>query len=238
MTPATTAIRSTLLLAAAIGAASNEQFEGDPNCLEMETVAKGTFSGIVDEGTSVIKTQAAWMELWTQHGSTMQPLPELPAVDFDRKMVLRVFTGQKHTGGYGVEIKRVELQGSTLTVSYETSSPPPGNMATFALTQPFHMVKVDAVPEVTVDFSESQAAPPAATKYVFTIILRRGATDEEKTQVFNELQELRGVTSTHPMFQRTMATVQFDASMVNAEDAERSLRGILDVDTVEADLPM
>jgi len=235
MTPVTTAIRRTLLLAAAIGAASMEQFAGHRTSLDMETVAQGTESGIVDEDTSVIKTQAAWVDLWTQHASTMQPLPEPPAVDFDSKMVLCVFTGQKLTGGYGVEIKRVELQGGSLTVSYETSSPPPGSIVPEELTQPFHMVKVDAEPYVTVVFSASQAAPPAATQYVFTISLKRGVTDEEKTQVFNALQALSGVTSTHPMFQRTMAIVKFDASVVSAEDAADSLRRIDGVETVEAD---
>lgn len=59
-------------------------------------------------------------------------------------MVLGVFLGQKGTGGYSVEIAKIELSGAKLQVLYRQQRPPPGAIVSQVLTQPYHLVKLAA----------------------------------------------------------------------------------------------
>jgi len=65
-----------------------------------------------------------------------------PPVDFSRDMVVALFMGERGTGGYEIEITRVERVESGLVVQYRRTSPDPGAMLSQALSQPFHLVKL------------------------------------------------------------------------------------------------
>jgi PrcB C-terminal len=110
--------------------------------LSIATVEKGDRSGIRGPLQTVIRNQDEWKALWKRHSSTETNPPAAPIVDFDREMVVGIFLGEKHTGGYGMEIVRAERRESSLHFFYREESPPPGAMVTQALTQPFHLVKV------------------------------------------------------------------------------------------------
>lgn len=115
-----------------------------PNRLSFRTVAKGYRSGIRESLQTVIRNQTEWQKLWQRHTSSQPKPPPPPAMDFKSEMVAAVFLGEKPTGGYGVEIVRVERNHGTFTVLYKESEPPPGAMTTQALTQPFHIVRIPA----------------------------------------------------------------------------------------------
>jgi len=57
-------------------------------------------------------------------------------------MVAGVFSGEKSTGGYEVEITRAERKDSRLYLYYLEKSPPPDAIVTQVLTQPYHLVKL------------------------------------------------------------------------------------------------
>ena len=63
-------------------------------------------------------------------------------MDFSREMVVGIFMGQRGTGGYEIEITKVERAGSELRVYYRGKSPDPGAMLTQALTEPYHLIKL------------------------------------------------------------------------------------------------
>jgi hypothetical protein len=110
--------------------------------LPRRDLAKGAFSGIQDSQQHVIRTEAAWQKLWKQHAATRQPPPEPPTVNFDREMVIAAFMGLRRTGGFAVEIARVESAQKNLQITVVESSPPEGGMSLQALTAPFHIVAV------------------------------------------------------------------------------------------------
>lgn len=110
-----------------------------------ETVDKGFSSGICDGQNRVIKDLTEWGHFWAMHQSLSYPPPPLPAVDFQRYMVICVNAGTKKYGGHAIEVKSAEtrgVNGAQLVIGVETSSPPPGSVTTMAITQPYHIVKV------------------------------------------------------------------------------------------------
>jgi hypothetical protein len=107
------------------------------------TLDKGSRSGIRERKRVVVKTEREWEKLKRSHqasGSRTQ----IPSVDFEQEMVAAVFAGEKRTGGYGIEITKIEedAQDRRLTVFFRENRPPPNAMLTQALTQPFHVVKL------------------------------------------------------------------------------------------------
>jgi len=110
--------------------------------LSIATVGKGDRSGIRGPLQTVIRNQDEWKAFWKRH-SFIDTNPALaPIIDFEREMVVGIFLGEKHTGGYEVEIVRAERSDSALYFYYREKSPPPGAIVTQALTQPFHLVKL------------------------------------------------------------------------------------------------
>jgi len=115
---------------------------GYGDSLPFRTIAEGAFSGITRARQEVIKDKAAWGKLWKQHNRDAQPAGEIPEIDFAKEMALVVTMGQQRTGGYAIEIVKVESAKGRLRISVSHQSPPPGAMVTDALTAPFHMVAV------------------------------------------------------------------------------------------------
>ena len=120
--------------------------------LAIATVEKGDRSGTRGPLQTVIRNQDEWKALWKRHSSTEANPPPAPLIDFDREMAVGVFLGEKHTGGYEVEIVRAERRDSALYVYYREKSPPPGTMVTQALIQPFHLVKFPKYEKLQVIF--------------------------------------------------------------------------------------
>lgn len=82
--------------------------------------------------------------MWQAHSSIRIPPPPLPSVDFDRVMIVAVFSGEKPSGGYGIEIAKIEEDAAKgqLRVFFRETQPPSGFMAIQSLTQPYHLIKV------------------------------------------------------------------------------------------------
>ena len=108
----------------------------------IRNVAKGAFSGIADAKQEVIKDRAAWEKLWSQHSVNKRGENKIPEIDFTKEMVIFVAMGRQRTGGYSIEVVNVAVVDQKLKISFKRKSPPPGAMATMALTAPFHIVAV------------------------------------------------------------------------------------------------
>ena len=115
--------------------------------VSFSTIDKGFRSGIKERKLVVIKTEKEWEEFWRLHKKTFLTEQQIPPVDFKQEMVIAVFSGEKRTGGYGIEITRVEenLEKSRLEVFFLETHPSPKSMVTQALTQPYHIVKLKKV---------------------------------------------------------------------------------------------
>jgi hypothetical protein len=123
------------------------------NCapvLPLRNLAKGAFSGIHEPKQEIIRDGSEWEKIWTKHSASARASGKIPAVDFNKEMIVLVTMGRQKTGGYAIEVAKVETAGERLKIFVKRTSPPPGAMAIQALTAPFHFVtvpKLDLKPE-------------------------------------------------------------------------------------------
>jgi hypothetical protein len=105
----------------------------------MRPIDKGLTSTMDDKRQALVRTDAEWTRLWTQHAGEKTK----PAVDFSKEIVLGLFMGTRPTAGFTTEIVSVkEDAGGTLVVSYKETRPSPDSVAAQILTSPFHIVAV------------------------------------------------------------------------------------------------
>lgn len=113
--------------------------------LEFHTIEKGFFSGITERKNLIIRRQDEWAKLWNKHTSTRIPHPQAPVIDFSENIILAVFMGEKASGGFGVEITRVEKCENELVVFFSEVEPSADTMVTAVLTQPYHIIKIEKI---------------------------------------------------------------------------------------------
>ena len=106
--------------------------------VSMHPVDKGMNSQMDDARQVVVRTDAEWSKLWTQHGGDRTK----PAIDFSKNMLVAVFLGTRPTTGFAVEIVGVREEGGGLVVAYKETRPAPDSVAAQMLTSPYHIVAV------------------------------------------------------------------------------------------------
>lgn len=110
--------------------------------LPFATIDSGSNSGVSTRQGASIRDQAEWLSLWRRHSSNQHPSPPAPAVDFLSEMVVAVFSGERHSGGYAIRIDRIARADKKLVVMVSESNPAPGEMNMMRLTRPYHMVRL------------------------------------------------------------------------------------------------
>lgn len=110
--------------------------------LIFERIAEGAQSAAEEQAFILVQDEAELLELWNVAYGAQLNVPPLPDVNFQREAVLAVFAGQKPTGGYGVELRGVELERDDVYVDLLLTEPAEGSMNTQALTSPWLMLRV------------------------------------------------------------------------------------------------
>jgi hypothetical protein len=103
----------------------------------LETVARGTMSGVEVPRQVVARTAAEWTALWAGQAKS-QP----PAVDFASRTVVAVFLGSRPSAGFEVEITGTREKGGVLTVLWQERGPGAGDVTAQVLTSPFHIASI------------------------------------------------------------------------------------------------
>lgn len=111
--------------------------------LFFQTIEQRAMSGINEKEEHVVTDDKQWAALWAKVHRNQSPVPNMQAINFDREQVVAVFMGTKNSGGYGIEIKRVIDTGKQIVVLVEETTPPEGGIVTMAITQPFHIIKIE-----------------------------------------------------------------------------------------------
>ena len=62
----------------------------------------------------------------------------------DGRVAVAAFQGEQISGGFSIQIERIERSGDQLLVHAKFSEPAPGSMNTMALTSPVHVVAIAA----------------------------------------------------------------------------------------------
>lgn len=117
--------------------------EIDGTKLYFQTLKQGVMSGINKKEEHLVTEGKQWGNLWGRIHSNETPVPNMPSVNFSINQVLAVFMGSKNTGGYGIEIKQVVDTGKQIVAVVTEITPPEGSITTQAITQPYHIIKIE-----------------------------------------------------------------------------------------------
>lgn len=107
-----------------------------------QTLDLRSYSAITSAQNLLIKDEASWAKLWTEHVSNMMPAPPMPSVDFSKNMVLALFMGQKPNGCYGINVVNVWRAGGKLSVAIHYSVPAEASICTMSLTSPAELIQL------------------------------------------------------------------------------------------------
>lgn len=112
-------------------------------------LGRGTQATGGDAPSFELATSEAQLEnLWRRAYGAMLTPPPTPEVDFGRESVAAVFLGTRTSGGYGVEVHNVTLEGADAYLDVAVTEPAPGTLTTQALTNPWVMVAL-GVPDLS-----------------------------------------------------------------------------------------
>ncbi len=115
---------------------------------QMRTLSLVTNSRIFEPRRVIARDLESFRQLWIEH--TNQP-EQMPEVDFKNEMVLGVFLGERPTGGYLIQIEKIETVNQRLQVHVSIQQPDPENMVIQMLTAPAHLILMPAT-DLPIDF--------------------------------------------------------------------------------------
>ena len=104
------------------------------------TISHGYQTGITSGTVRVARTEAEWTSLWREHTSRELPRPSVPTIDFAKEMVVCVLSGERPSGGYGIEVVDATFDGKALLLGTRETKPAADAVVPMMITRPFHMI--------------------------------------------------------------------------------------------------
>jgi len=112
--------------------------------IAFEVLKQDAYGGREKKSSVVISSQADLASLYKELGWS-----NVPMVDFNKNNVVALFMGQKTTGGYSINVRKISVDGDTTTVYVKTTEPE--GMATMALTAPYTITIIPKTNEVHIE---------------------------------------------------------------------------------------
>lgn len=102
------------------------------------------YSNYPEEGeiTKRISSESVFEIEWEMIHEGMQPIPELPEVDFDERDLILVMLSTKPTGGYGIHQINVQENADQIVVQFAELHPGDNCITTQALTRPYKIISI------------------------------------------------------------------------------------------------
>ena len=137
-----------LLLSLIVSSCSTQMPEPTGTTDATETKRKVTFrilnqgqtSGLSQKKFLTLRTANEFNQFWNIH-TQINPAPR-PKINFKQQMVIAVFMGEQHTGGYAIRINDIIEHEKLIQVNVVLTKPKPGSSRTMMITQPNMMVVV------------------------------------------------------------------------------------------------
>jgi len=121
-----------------------------------EVVSQGSIGALSEQPRyELIDSQDALLDFWSDVHSGMTELPAAPSPDFSRETLVGIRLAQKPSGGYGVAVESVFVDGRQLFVDVRRSEPAEGTLSTSVLTAPWVLVRVLGVDALAVWFRDA-----------------------------------------------------------------------------------
>jgi hypothetical protein len=123
-----------------------------PGNVLFKTIQQDLHGGFDVSRNVVAISDKEWLPIWNQVSSGVTPKPTAPEIDFSKEMVIATFMGTKASGGFSTEITRVVNSDEKVVVYVNEVSPGENCRVTFALSAPYHVIKVPKTEKV-IEFS-------------------------------------------------------------------------------------
>lgn len=118
-------------------------YEAPNEELIWDTLAEGNQATSGEQAQyALISNAEQLLSFWNQAYGSQLTIPSLPDVDFRRETIVAAFVGTKPSGGYGLTVERVTLEGNDVYLDLTETSPPADAMTTQALTSPWIMLRI------------------------------------------------------------------------------------------------
>jgi hypothetical protein len=127
--------------------------------------AFSSYSGLTDSLRALVRDSVAWRQLWQRMNRLYVPQPALPAVDFNREIVVVAALGARPTGGYDVVIEGADqdVTGGDIEVAVRRTAPAAGCPVAAAVTQPVDLARMPAI-DRPVRFRERSIIIPCSVR--------------------------------------------------------------------------
>lgn len=108
-----------------------------------DTLAEGNqASGVEQAEYALITNEDQLLSFWNRAYGSQLTVPSLPEVDFRRETIVAAFAGTKPSGGYGLSVEKVTLEGNDVYIDLTETTPPADAITTQALTSPWVMLRI------------------------------------------------------------------------------------------------
>jgi hypothetical protein len=123
-----------LLLSVTLGCRATDE---QPD-VSFERAFGGQVSSILEPKNLVARSPEQWRAAYrpTLLGAELEPRD----FDWEKRMLIAVAIGSRPSGGYAVEIQRVQRKGSRWVVFAKETRPEPGSIQTAMITSPFDCI--------------------------------------------------------------------------------------------------
>jgi PrcB C-terminal len=91
---------------------------------------------------ALISNEDQLLSFWNRAYGSQLSVPPLPDVDFRRETIVAAFAGTKPTGGYGLGVEGVTLEGNDAYIDLTETQPAADAITTQALTSPWVMLRI------------------------------------------------------------------------------------------------
>ncbi|MFD2532398.1 protease complex subunit PrcB family protein [Gracilimonas halophila] len=92
--------------------------------------------------TKKISSGSVFQQEWETVHQSMIPIPELPEVNFNERMVILLMIEGKSTGGYTIDGPQIRLVDDQIVVKYAEVHPGNSCGTTQALTRPYKFISI------------------------------------------------------------------------------------------------
>jgi hypothetical protein len=129
-----------LLLFACNGASSSPT--GVDGVVPFVTVHREQSTGVKGKHAEIISRADVWQRTWDEIVSNRSPKPPLPAVDFEKNILIFAAMGETADACRSLVIDSVERRNGELLVSIKETRPPASCSCPPVTVQPVHVVSV------------------------------------------------------------------------------------------------
>lgn len=140
---AAVAVAALLVFASCKGGSDSSSPTGPDGIVPFTTVYNDMYSGIRTPRAELISRADIWQRTWDEIMSDgRSPKPAIPAVDFDRNILIFAALGQTADSCKGIAVERVERRGGELLVSIKETRPPASCSCPPVVVNPVHVVSI------------------------------------------------------------------------------------------------